>query len=525
MRNIYILICFILLSSLNAQESYLKYCNFNAPYSEVYDIKIIKDEIFGTGFGWDTTIIPPKQLFYIFKADIQGDVLDYKFYRNEDTSMYAPYAMGPLYFPCLLTLDSSNFVVVFFNLTKGLEIFKFDTTLEIINKNSVPSSHQNTGICPIKMFKLNNYIYLVGYENFAPNKYQSYLFKYDLELKLISKVIVPNVEQLRSFEYSSIQNKFIYSQREGGKDRIVVSDTVFNHIQQIEQNISMKEVIFTNILSTDKNDYLLSNSDVFGDDVTGYSFSKNISYFNEEFNKTWTFRLGGLPDMSSAVVNIIPSSDGAYFAYGQVGARVADIRNIYPSLDSIDIMMLSTVKFKDDGRILWQRFDTLEIGYYNVSYAKSGGMVAASDGGLYVSGDVTWYDTIRVDGILKRRTDYKHFLMKIDSNGCVDGLHCNVEPKTETVLSVQPSFPSDAGKMTVYPNPSTGIVTVDPGTAATKGILTVSNVLGEVVATRSLAGDEQGIQLDLSGQPSGQYYITIRREDGKMAKASFIIHR
>ena len=84
--------------------------------------------------------------------------------------------------------------------------------------------------------------------------------------------------------------------------------------------------------------------------------------------------------MSSAVVNIIPSSDGAYFAYGQVGARVADIRNIYPSLDSIDIMMLSTVKFKDDGRILWQRFDTLEIGYYNVSYAKSGGMVAAGDG-------------------------------------------------------------------------------------------------------------------------------------------------
>ena len=115
--------------------------------------------------------------------------------------------------------------------------------------------------------------------------------------------------------------------------------------------------------------------------------------------------------------------------------------------------------------------------------------------------------------------------MKIDSNGCVDGLHCNVEPKVETVLSVQPSFPSDAGKMTVYPNPSTAIVTVDPGTAVTKGILTVYNVLGEVVAIRSLTGDEKGVQLDLSGQPSGQYYITIRREDGKMAKASFIIHR
>jgi hypothetical protein len=79
--------------------------------------------------------------------------------------------------------------------------------------------------------------------------------------------------------------------------------------------------------------------------------------------------------------------------------------------------------------------------------------------------------------------------------------------------------------LTVYPNPTSGIVTVDLGTAATKGILTVYNVLGEVVATRSLAGDEPSVQLDLAGQPSGQYYITIRREDGKMAKASFIIHR
>ena len=115
--------------------------------------------------------------------------------------------------------------------------------------------------------------------------------------------------------------------------------------------------------------------------------------------------------------------------------------------------------------------------------------------------------------------------MKIDSNGCVEGLHCNVEPKTETVLSVQPPLSTDVWKLSVYPNPSTGIVTVDPGTAVTKGILTVYNTLGEVVATRSLAGDESSVQLDLSGQPSGQYYITIRREDGKMAKASFIIHR
>mgnify|MGYP001191756231 CR=1 FL=1 len=519
MRNIYILICFILLSSLNAQESYLKYCNFNAPYSEVYDIKIIKDEIFGTGFGWDTTIIPPKQLFYIFKADIQGDVLDYKFYRNEDTSMYAPYANGPLYFPCLLTLDSSNFVVVFFNLTKGLEIFKFDTTLEIINKNSVPSSHQNTGICPIKMFKLNNYIYLVGYENFAPNKYQSYLFKYDLELKLISKVIVPNIDRIRSFGYNIQKNEFIFSEFNQG-DKYVITDTLFNKKKSIKLSDGLTDVYHENLVISKDENFLTSSYNLSGSP----DFTLNIVKRDDNFNTLWKFNMGAIPGAGASVVNVVSSSDGAYFAYGQVGARVADIRDIYSSLDSIDIMMLSSIKFKDDGRILWQRFDTLEIGYYNVSYAKSGGMVAASDGGLYVSGDVTWYDTIRVDGILKRRTDYKHFLMKIDSNGCVDGLHCNVEPKTETVLSVQPPLSTDGWKLSVYPNPSTGIVTVDLGMdAVVLGLLTIYNAQGKSIHSQKLHNDQRTLQLDLSDQTSGRYYIIMSCNDGKMLKGSFML--
>ena len=213
MRNIFILIHIISLSGLHAQESFLKYCDFNAPYSEVYDIDIINNEIFGTGFGWDTTIIPPKQLFYILKADIQANILDYKFYHNEDTSMYAPYASGPLYFPCLLTVDNSNFIVVFFNLTKGLEIFKFDTDLRIINKNSVPSSSQNTGICPIKMFKLNNCIYLAGYESISSTKYQSYLFKYDNELKL---------------KYKALKDLLVGISHLGMKEQLAHLDQAFN---------------------------------------------------------------------------------------------------------------------------------------------------------------------------------------------------------------------------------------------------------------------------------------------------------
>ena len=522
MRLILTFFSVIIFSTLSAQESFLKYYDFKSEYGNVNGLCKIDDEIIGTGIFWDTFSLPPKQNIILFKSNMDGELINYKYFNDSD-AFYLISLYGVLYIPNIVPISDQSFLTVYTNsLEKELEILMFDVQLNLINKKIIYSEQDYKNVIPINLMYWNNKIVVAGVEG-KSGDYISYLYKINNDLNSIDKEVIPNIEQLRSFEYNSKRNEFVFSHRDNGKDRIVLTDTALNQMNLIEQNISMKEVIFDNILSTGDNKFLLSNSDVFGNDVSGYIFSKNISHFDQDFNKVWTFSMGGLPDMMTAVVNIVPSSDGAYFAYGQVGARVADIRNIYPSLDSIDIMMLSTVKFKDDGRILWQRFDTLEIGYYNVSYAKSGGMVAAGDGGLYVSGDVTWYDTIRVDGILKRRTDYKHFLMKIDSNGCVDGLHCNVEPKTETVLSVQPSFPSDAGKMTVYPNPSTGIVTVDAGTAATKGILTVYNVLGEAVTARSLAGDEQGIQLDLSGQPSGRYYITIRQDDGKTPRASFIL--
>lgn len=113
--------------------------------------------------------------------------------------------------------------------------------------------------------------------------------------------------------------------------------------------------------------------------------------------------------------------------------------------------------------------------------------------------------------------------MKIDSNGCVEGLHCNVEPKTETVLSVQPSLPSDAGKMSVYPNPSTGIITVDLSAPVSGGILTFYGPMGDVIVSRPINNNQASIQLDLSGRPSGQYYVSLHKDDGEVIKTSFII--
>lgn len=92
--------------------------------------------------------------------------------------------------------------------------------------------------------------------------------------------------------------------------------------------------------------------------------------------------------------------------------------------------------------------------------------------------------------------------------------------------SAEEPAPADTEpKLTVYPNPSTGIVTVDAGTTAISGLLIVYNALGEAVAGKLFTGKEQDIQLDLSGKPSGQYYVTIRQNDGKTIIGSFILVR
>jgi hypothetical protein len=520
----YIFTCIWIIISLPllfSQNSFLKYYDFKSEYGNIHALCRVGDELMGTGIFWDTFIAPNKLNIVAYKSDLNGDSFKYSYYRDVDSSAYTRIIIGPLYFQNILFLDDSTYVFCFYNMKKNyLEIFKFDNDFNVLNTNKIIAYNNNNSVFPSKMLLLNGDIYLSGFEKISTNIYRSHLFKFNQDLNLISKKEIPGIERVRSFGYNILDNEFTFSEFDKG-DEYVITDTLLNTKKTKKLADGLSDVYHENLKTTKDGKSLTSSYNLNGSP----NFTLNIVKRDEEFDMVWKFGMGGIPGDRATVVNIIPSSDNAYFAYGQVGARVVDIRDIYSSLDSIDIKILSTVKFRDDGKILWQRFDTLETGYYNLSYAECGGMIAADDGGIYTSGKITCYDTIRVNDELKRIIQYKYFLMKIDSNGCVEGLHCNVEPKTETILSVQPSLPTDAGKMTVYPNPTTGIVTVDMGMTRVAGQLTVYNVLGEVVATRSLAGDEKGVQLDLSGQPSGQYYITIRRDDGKMAKASFIIHR
>ncbi|MBP9134323.1 MAG: T9SS type A sorting domain-containing protein [Saprospiraceae bacterium] len=78
-------------------------------------------------------------------------------------------------------------------------------------------------------------------------------------------------------------------------------------------------------------------------------------------------------------------------------------------------------------------------------------------------------------------------------------------------------------KLTVYPNPTTGLITVDLSAPVSGGILTLYGPLGDVIVSRPINNNQASIQLDLSGRPSGQYYVSLHKDDGEVIKTSFMI--
>ena len=108
----------------------------------------------------------------------------------------------------------------------------------------------------------------------------------------------------------------------------------------------------------------------------------------------------------------------------------------------------------------------------------------------------------------------------IDSTDVCRYFHCNVEPKRRrycrcSLLSIW------CREETVYPNPSTGIVTVDPGTAATKGILTGTMCWEKQSPPGRLPVMSRVFSSIMVSHPT-RYYITIRQMMENAKKATYI---
>ena len=71
----------------------------------------------------------------------------------------------------------------------------------------------------------------------------------------------------------------------------------------------------------------------------------------------------------------------------------------------------------------------------------------------------------------------------------------------------------------VYPNPSKGIIYIS---AINGGIIKVINVNGQLISSAVITSENQ-YKIDLSGQPSGQYFVSCLDKQGNARKVSFLV--
>jgi hypothetical protein len=75
----------------------------------------------------------------------------------------------------------------------------------------------------------------------------------------------------------------------------------------------------------------------------------------------------------------------------------------------------------------------------------------------------------------------------------------------------------------IYPNPTSGIVTLDWGSAVRTNI-TVSNIIGQVLLTETSNG-RSSKDLNLSHLPAGNYIITLKDENGGVSTHKVLLEK
>ncbi|GEM_PF-2090154 len=94
-------------------------------------------------------------------------------------------------------------------------------------------------------------------------------------------------------------------------------------------------------------------------------------------------------------------------------------------------------------------------------------------------------------------------------------VQCNVTPKIgEDAFASDNAIITDG--MTVYPNPTSDMISISIPQAAEGGELVIVNTLGKVVFSANTLADEQAINFDLSNEQSGLYFVIYTDDSQRM---------
>jgi len=99
-----------------------------------------------------------------------------------------------------------------------------------------------------------------------------------------------------------------------------------------------------------------------------------------------------------------------------------------------------------------------------------------------------------------------NYAVEVTENGCVDTSAC------EAVYNVAIKEPAQGHPVHVYPNPTRGVVTIEPGNYPTRTYIKVRSITGEMMSERACLSSGQ-ITLDL-GDVAGMYLIELSDDRG-----------
>ncbi|MBV6438870.1 MAG: T9SS C-terminal target domain-containing protein [Haliscomenobacteraceae bacterium CHB4] len=210
---------------------------------------------------------------------------------------------------------------------------------------------------------------------------------------------------------------------------------------------------------------------------------------DEDYNLIWEKVVSTTAYYVNVMVDIKPTPDGNWVAVG----RWVTPPPLPPSPPGGQYLPAFTYKFTTDGDSLWSRQDTIfwetDSSTWCASPAFTGGVGTLSSGSIVVVGY-----TDRLCVLPERSFGW---VVKMSKDGCMDTL-C-----VTTGLEILPFVKDD---ILVYPNPTSGLVTIDN---CQDCIVDVFDALGNLMQHQQ----DLARQVDLSNFPNGVYVV--RMSNGK----------
>lgn len=99
---------------------------------------------------------------------------------------------------------------------------------------------------------------------------------------------------------------------------------------------------------------------------------------------------------------------------------------------------------------------------------------------------------------------------------------CNSAPSNKLNVALLSISPANMSELKIYPNPTTGLITLDWGAISAEGTVDVYSVTGQRMIHSEVGGATQKV-LDLSEFVNGNYFIVIHDNNGKTGTASITV--